>query len=124
MMMWMGVLIRGAQNSIAISIVLPYKFKSMDGICSLFSNNGGNFFPYFSISLMMKYDSKEIAATFFEKISSHDKGQNTITKFKCQCGVERTQNLRKGYQNLERPTLKLARNNASKRFKFQNDTVY
>ena len=48
----------------------------------------------------MKFDSKAIAATFFEKVSSEEKGNATITKFKCQCGAQRTQNLKKGYQNL------------------------
>jgi hypothetical protein len=53
--------------------------------------------PYF---YNMKFESKAIATTFFEKVSSIEKGSVTITKFKCQCGTERTQNLEKGYQNL------------------------
>ena len=48
----------------------------------------------------MKFDSKDIAATFFEEVSSVEKGNATITKFKCQCGTPRSQNLKKGYQNL------------------------
>ena len=48
----------------------------------------------------MKFESKAIAATFFERVSSEEKGGATITQFKCQCGIERTQNLKKGYQNL------------------------
>ena len=48
----------------------------------------------------MKFDSKVIAFTFFEEVSSIEKGSVTITKFKCQCGTERSQNLKKGYQNL------------------------
>ena len=48
----------------------------------------------------MKFDSKAIAATFFEKIGSEENGGITITKFKCQCGITRAQNLKKGYQNL------------------------
>ncbi len=48
----------------------------------------------------MLFDSKTIAFTFFEKISSEQKGDSTVTKFKCQCGIQRTQNLKKGYQNL------------------------
>jgi len=48
----------------------------------------------------MKFESKAIAATFFESVSFVENGKVTITKFRCQCGVERTQNLKKGYQNL------------------------
>ena len=53
--------------------------------------------PYFQL---MKFESKAIAATFFQKVSSVENGNVTITKFRCHCGVERTQNLKKGYQNL------------------------
>jgi hypothetical protein len=48
----------------------------------------------------MKFESKAIAATFFEQVSSVENGNVTVTKFRCHCGVERTQNLKKGYQNL------------------------
>ena len=48
----------------------------------------------------MKYESKAIAATFFEEISSEEKSNKTITKFKCQCGTIRSQDLKKGYVNL------------------------
>jgi len=53
--------------------------------------------PYFQL---MKFESKAIAATFFEQVSSVENGNVTVTKFRCHCGVERTQNLKKGYQNL------------------------
>ena len=50
--------------------------------------------------MTIKFASKQIAATFFEKVSSEEKGNVTMTTFKCQCGVKRSQNLKKGYQNL------------------------
>ncbi len=47
-----------------------------------------------------KWDSKDLAFTFFENESSMEKVGNTITRFKCNCGVVRTQNLKKGFTNL------------------------
>ena len=48
----------------------------------------------------MKYETKAVAATFFEKISSKEDGNKTITTFKCQCGTVRNQDLKKCYVNL------------------------
>ena len=48
----------------------------------------------------MKFESKVIAATFFEKVTSKKNGNKTITTFKCQCGTVRNQNLKNDYQNL------------------------
>ena len=49
---------------------------------------------------MSSYSSKQLAATFFEEIDSKQVGSKTITTFKCQCGTERSQDLKKGYINL------------------------
>jgi hypothetical protein len=62
------------------------------------------FFPqyiaqYFNI-FFMKFQTKAIAATFFEKVSCQEKGGKVVTTFKCQCGILRSQNLSNGYQNL------------------------
>ncbi len=61
---------RGAQKIRAITIIVPY-FQ------------------------LMKFETKAIAATFFEQVSSVENGNGNvtikITKFRCHCGVERTQ---------------------------------
>jgi len=48
---------------------------------------------------MTKYSSKEISATFFEGIASSETSKSS-NKFKCKCGVTRSQDLKKGYINL------------------------
>ena len=48
----------------------------------------------------MSYDSKDIVAVFYEEVSTSEKS----TRFKCRCGVERAQNMKKGYQNGENLT--------------------
>ena len=66
------------------------------------SDNYGFFFLH-NCSIFSPNEIR-LAAAFFEEVSSVEKGSATVTKFKCQCGTERTQNLKKGYQNLVSPS--------------------
>ena len=49
---------------------------------------------------MSTYSSKQLAATFFEELNSKKVGEKSISTFKCQCGISRSQDLKKGYVNL------------------------
>jgi hypothetical protein len=49
----------------------------------------------------MGFDAKKKCATFFKEIGTVRKNKDVlITTFKCQCGITRTQDLKKGYSNL------------------------
>jgi hypothetical protein len=49
---------------------------------------------------MVEYSSKSLATTFFERVDSKEINGKTITTFKCQCGISRSQDLKKGFVNL------------------------
>jgi hypothetical protein len=46
------------------------------------------------------YTTREIVTTFFQDVPNNSKGEQTNSKFKCSCGVSRTQDLKKGLTNL------------------------
>jgi hypothetical protein len=49
----------------------------------------------------MKFENKDVCSTFFENIrTEYDAKGRLITIFRCQCNLERRQDLKKGYGNL------------------------
>ncbi len=95
---------RGGKKRMAISILWPYLYGNK-GWNRMSQTHYGWYFSHiwchiFFLFSSMKFESKEIVATFYQQISQEEKGHVLITKFKCQCGNTRTQNLKKGYGNL------------------------
>lgn len=48
----------------------------------------------------MKFETKYVVATFFEKQSEQKVGDKVIAKFLCKCGADFKQDLKKGFPNL------------------------
>ncbi len=51
-------------------------------------------------NLPMSFTAKEIAFTFYNKKQEFTKGTRKMAVYVCRCGVERTQEICKGYSNL------------------------